>query len=46
VTEFRLAASLSMTVGRLRQEMSQDEYTHWLAYHAREAQLREIDQKG
>jgi hypothetical protein len=46
VNEFRLAASLSMTVTRLRREMSQAEYVHWLAYHEREAQLREIQQGG
>lgn len=43
MNEFRLAASLCMTVARLRREMPQQEFVHWLAYHDREAQLREIE---
>ena len=40
--EFFLAAELGMTVGRLRQEMSSDEFTRWCIYYGRKAQQEDI----
>ncbi|PSL02885.1 hypothetical protein CLV30_109193 [Haloactinopolyspora alba] len=38
-----LAQKLSMTVGRLRHEMSNDEFVRWGAYYARKAQREEME---
>lgn len=37
-----LAQKLSMTVDRLRQEMSNDEFVRWSTYYARKAQREEL----
>jgi hypothetical protein len=36
--EFFLAAELGMTVGELRQRMSQDEFIQWSVYYGRKSQ--------
>lgn len=41
--EFYLAQKLSMTVGRMRKEMSQVEFQHWGIYYARKAQRAELE---
>lgn len=33
-----------MTVGRMRAEMSSEEYTRWTVYYARKAQRYEMEQ--
>lgn len=43
--EFFLAQKLGMTVGRLRTELSNDEFVHWYIYYARIAQRRELAMK-
>jgi hypothetical protein len=43
--EFFLAKKLHMTVGQLREDMSQDEFVRWAVYFGREAQRRELAQK-
>lgn len=43
--EHYLAQKLSMTVARLRTEMSQEEFMRWSVYYAREAQSRELEMK-
>lgn len=40
--EFYLAEKLSMTVGRIRDEMSAIEFTRWGIYYARMAQREEL----
>jgi hypothetical protein len=40
--EFYLAQKLGMTVARLRAEMSNLEYVHWVIYYGRAAQRRQI----
>lgn len=35
-----------MTVDRLRQEMSGDEFTRWVIYHQRKAQRQELAAKA
>lgn len=35
-----------MTVGRLREEMSNDELLQWSIYYGRRAQIAELAQKG
>ena len=42
--EFFLAVELGMTVGRLRAEMSQDEFMRWGVYYGRKAQREELAQ--
>lgn len=42
--EFFLAAELGMTVGRLREELSSDEFLYWGTYYARKAQREELEQ--
>ena len=42
--EFYLAQKLSMTVERMRDEMSQAEFVAWSIYYARIAQRRELEQ--
>ncbi len=44
--EFRLAEKLGMTVGRLRAEMSQEEFTQWLVFWQRRAQRAELARKA
>jgi hypothetical protein len=47
--EMFLAATLGMTVGRMRREMASDEYARWGVYFARKAQrdeLARLQQKG
>jgi hypothetical protein len=39
-----LAKALSMTVARMRQEMSNSEYMYWQAYYARKAQREQLAQ--
>lgn len=34
-----------MTVGELRERMSNDEFVHWAQYHALQAQQMELEQK-
>lgn len=41
--EFYLATKLGMTVGRLREEMSADEYMRWGVYYGRQAQRKELE---
>ena len=43
--EFYLAEKLSMTVARMRDEMSAIEFTHWSIYYARAAQREELAAK-
>lgn len=43
--EFFLAQKLGLTVARLREEMSADEFVHWHIYYARKAQREELAQK-
>lgn len=40
--EFFVAAELGMTVERLRQEISNDEFIRWCVYFGRRAQRQEI----
>jgi allophanate hydrolase subunit 2 len=40
--EFYLADRLSMTVGQLRAQMSNQEFVQWSIYHARKAQRMEL----
>jgi hypothetical protein len=40
--EMMLAARLGMTVGRLRREMSSEEFVRWGMYYARKAQREEL----
>lgn len=40
--EFYLADRLGMTVGRLRQEMTNDEFVRWSVYFGRKAQRAEL----
>ena len=42
--EFYLAQKLGLTVGRLRAEMSNDEFASWGVYYARLAQEQELAQ--
>lgn len=44
--EHYLSVKLGMTVGRLRAEMSQDEFLRWQIYYARLAQEQELAQGG
>lgn len=44
--EHYLAVKLGMTVGRLRSEMNNDEFTRWSVYYARLAQEQELQRKG
>jgi hypothetical protein len=37
-----LAKALSMTVGRMRSEMSNSEFIYWQAYYARKAQRQQL----
>lgn len=41
--EHYLAQKLSMTVARLRAEMSAEEFVHWSVYYGRLAQRQEIE---
>lgn len=41
--EHYLAQKLSMTVGRLRDEMSNDEYVLWGVYYGRLAQREQLE---
>lgn len=43
--EFFLATELGMTVGRLRQEMTNAEFIHWIAYYERKSQREELEMK-
>ena len=40
--EHYLAERLHMTVGRLRQEMSAEEFMRWSVYYGRKAQRQEL----
>lgn len=40
--EFFLAEKLRMTVARLHEEMSHEEFVRWNVYYARKAQLEEL----
>lgn len=40
--EFFLAEQLSMTVARLRAEVTASEFLHWSVYYGRKAQRREL----
>ena len=40
--EFFLAEKLSMTVGELRERMTEHELVHWGIYYGRQAQRREL----
>lgn len=40
--EFYIAEQLGLTVGRLRVEMSSQEFTRWAIYFARKAQRRQL----
>lgn len=42
--EFFLAEKLGMTVGRLRSEMSSEEFLTWNVYYARQSQQAELEQ--
>jgi len=41
--EFYLATKLSMTVGQLREQMSNAEFVQWGVYYARIAQREELE---
>lgn len=41
--EFYLATQLHMTVGRIRAEMTQEEFVMWSMYYQRQAQEMELD---
>lgn len=41
--EFFLASKLGMTVGELRQRMSNDEFVTWQMFYARKQQREEIE---
>jgi hypothetical protein len=41
--EFYLAQKLSMTVGELRERMSQHEFLYWNVYYGRIAQRQELE---
>lgn len=41
--ELFLAEKLRMTVGRLRAEMSNEEFLMWNTYYARQSQLAELE---
>lgn len=41
--EHFLAAELSMTVGRMRAEMPNDEFVRWSVYFGRKAQREELE---
>ena len=43
--EFYMADRLKMTVGRLRAEMSNEEFVAWGVYHGRKAQRAELAAK-
>jgi len=43
--DFYLADRLSMTVDRMRREMSAEEYLGWSVFHARKAQRAELERK-
>lgn len=43
--EYYLADRLKMTVGELRDRMSQDEFVRWSVYHGRRAQREELESK-
>jgi hypothetical protein len=43
--EHFLAQKLSLTVSRLRREMSNEEFVRWSAYYARKAQREELETK-
>lgn len=45
LAEYRIAALLHMTVHRLRQEMSNEEFLGWTRYLAVQQQSRELAQK-
>ncbi len=42
--EFYVAEQLGMTVGKMRAEMSADEFGRWVVYFGRKAQRRELGQ--
>ena len=42
--ELFLAEKLGLTVGRLRAEMSNEEFLLWNTYYARQSQLVELEQ--
>lgn len=42
--EFFLAEKLGMTVGRMRAEMSNEEFLTWNVHYARQAQQMELEQ--
>lgn len=44
--EFMLADRLGMTVARLREEMTTDEFIRWSIFHARRAQRTELARKA
>lgn len=44
--EFFLAEQLHMTVGRLRSEMSNDEFVRWGIYFGMKAQEQELQQQA
>jgi hypothetical protein len=44
--EFMLADRLGMTVARLRDEMTTDEFLRWSVYHARRGQRAELARKA
>ena len=41
--EFYLAQKLGMTVGRMREEMDNQEFVYWSRYYARKAQAEELE---
>lgn len=43
--EFYLAQKLSMTVGELRERMSNAEFVQWVAYYSKRAQAQELAAK-
>jgi hypothetical protein len=44
--EFYIAQELGMTVGEMRNKMSNLEFQQWLVFFGREAQRRELAAKG
>lgn len=44
--EYFIAEQLSMTVARLRSELTSDEFVRWQVYFGRKAQRRELDGDG
>lgn len=44
--EFYIADRLGLTVARMREEMSGDEFTRWVIFHQRKGQRMELASKG